>query len=304
MTGIIEQIQRDALNPEFPVSALLRKVKLAAAKLKLEKVEDWVDHELKGYDDDVPAYRVISGRPQGFTGRYWIPLAGDAETIAMISHAPVRQSIATIEALIMRQSDATPQYPLAPEQVSVLSKLTNIDIARVSIFFDRSLLTGIVDGVRTAVLEWAIELEKAGVMGSALSFTSEEQEKARDASVNINIGTIQSFAGNLGSHDVSGDVIVSTLTIEKVRDFVNQVKPQIDQLEREGVDRTELTTRLRAIEKALDDCKPASVTSQLLEELKGTVAKAGSKLISSGVLSMLNQLLGTGVPSAFANAAT
>lgn len=47
MSGIIEQIQRDALDPNFPVSALLRKVKLAAAKLKLPKVEDWVDSEPK-----------------------------------------------------------------------------------------------------------------------------------------------------------------------------------------------------------------------------------------------------------------
>jgi hypothetical protein len=41
--------------------------------------------------------------------------------------------------------------------------------------------------------------------------------------------------------------------------------------------------------------KPAML-SQLLDELKGTVGKATGMLISSGVIAMLNQILGTDIP--------
>jgi predicted transcriptional regulator len=116
--------------------------------------------------------------------------------------------------------------------------------------------------------------------------------------VNIQIvGSIQSFTGNLGAQGVSGDVIVTNIKAESVRDFITQVKQQTEQLAREGVDRKELHRIIKAIEEGLDAKKPISVISQLLEELKGVVVKVGAKLVSTGVLAMLNQLLSTGIPT-------
>jgi hypothetical protein len=63
MTSIVEQIQHDALDHNVPVSTLLRRVKLAATKLGLGAVEDWVEQELKGYRTHAPDYRVVAGRP-------------------------------------------------------------------------------------------------------------------------------------------------------------------------------------------------------------------------------------------------
>jgi hypothetical protein len=60
MASIIEQIQRDALDADVRVSDLLRRVKLAATKLGLGAVEDWVEQELSGYKDaSLPEYRII-----------------------------------------------------------------------------------------------------------------------------------------------------------------------------------------------------------------------------------------------------
>src|SRR5215510_7491579 len=65
MPSIMEEIQKDTLDHNVPVSVLLRKVKLAAAKLGLPTVEGWVDKELKGYSggDEVPDYRKVTGTP-------------------------------------------------------------------------------------------------------------------------------------------------------------------------------------------------------------------------------------------------
>ena len=52
-SGLIEEIQREALDASVSVGGLLRKVKLAAAKLRLAKVEQWVDSELKGYGERI-----------------------------------------------------------------------------------------------------------------------------------------------------------------------------------------------------------------------------------------------------------
>ncbi|WP_433971895.1 hypothetical protein [Tunturiibacter lichenicola] len=41
---------------------------------------------------------------------------------------------------------------------------------------------GIVDAVRTALLDWSLKLEQAGIKGEDLSFSNEEREKAHGGS--------------------------------------------------------------------------------------------------------------------------
>jgi hypothetical protein len=298
MPSIIEQIQKDALDPNFPASALLRKVKLAAAKLKLAKVEDWVDNELKGYNNEVPDYRRVVGRPKALNPmRGWIPISGPAHLVEKISTVPVSQPIAGIESLIADGNNEGLMFPYPPALIEQLNTRNRVHFGEMALHFDRSSAVAIVDAVKTLILEWAVELEKAGITGSDVSFTSDEQQRAQQMGVNIQIGSIHSFTGNLGSTNISGDVITSVVTAEKIREFVSQVKPQIDQLVREGIDREELSSRLTAIERALEEEKDPAFVARLLNELKDTVVKTAGKLVSSGVLTLLGQILGTGAPA-------
>jgi len=78
MAGLIEEIQRDAIDRTVPVATLLRKVKLAAAKLKLPALEEWVESELNGYSGAVPDYRKAKGQPRAFNPyNGWIPIVLD-----------------------------------------------------------------------------------------------------------------------------------------------------------------------------------------------------------------------------------
>ena len=63
--GLIAEIQHDASTDTTSVRQLLRRMKIAASKLKLGELEEWVEHELGGYPDDaqLPSYRVIGGVP-------------------------------------------------------------------------------------------------------------------------------------------------------------------------------------------------------------------------------------------------
>jgi hypothetical protein len=298
MPSIIEQIQKDALDPAFPVSALLRKVKLAATKLKLPKIEDWVDNELKGYKKEVPEYRRVRGQPKAknpYVG--WIPIGGPKDLIERISTVPIGQPISGIESLLSAKDRGELIFPYPPDIVELLNTGNDVYFAEMGAHFDRSSAVAIVDAVRTLVLEWAMELEKAGITGSEVNFSPDEQARARRLGVSIQIGSIHSFTGNLGSSNVSGDIIVSTLTAERVRDVVSQAKAQTEQLVREGIDRNELLERLGGIEKALNKGESLSVLEQLLTELRSSVAKTAGKLVSSGLLTILNQLLGTGIPN-------
>ena len=49
MSGLIEELVSDASDATKPVSQLLRRMKVAAVRLKLDDLEAWVEHELNGY---------------------------------------------------------------------------------------------------------------------------------------------------------------------------------------------------------------------------------------------------------------
>ncbi len=66
VTSIVLELQRDALNREVPISDLLRKAFVVAKKLKITEFENWVTHELNGYEnaEDIPKYRQVNGKVQ------------------------------------------------------------------------------------------------------------------------------------------------------------------------------------------------------------------------------------------------
>ncbi len=63
MPSPLDDLIETASSDEVPVSTLLRKVKVVAARLGTAALEEWVDHELNGYphDAELPDYRAKRG---------------------------------------------------------------------------------------------------------------------------------------------------------------------------------------------------------------------------------------------------
>src|SRR5437868_4844055 len=84
---------------------------------------------------------------------------------------------------------------------------------------------------------------------------------------------------------------------EQVRSVVDETRKSSADLIAAGIDRKRLEGRLTEIEKHLDveDHDPATLRS-LLTELRGDLIRIEDRLIDSGVLQLLHEILGTGVP--------
>ncbi len=63
MSGLVLELQRDALNPSVSTLDILRKALVVARKLNLKDFEHWIKLELDGYpSEDVPDYRRTQGQ--------------------------------------------------------------------------------------------------------------------------------------------------------------------------------------------------------------------------------------------------
>jgi hypothetical protein len=147
--GLIEEIQGEALDASAAVGGLLRKVKLAAAKLKLARIEQWVDHELKGYSGaELPGYRILKGALRGWNEYHgWQPVGGDPETLNWLSTVRIGESIASLEALV-KSGKGGYLATMSPDQLAIISKATNSNVARAGVDISKGAVTHIIESVR------------------------------------------------------------------------------------------------------------------------------------------------------------
>lgn len=212
MTGLVEEIQKEAIDQAASVASLLRKVKLAAAKLDLPSVESWVEKELNGYAEEVPDYRLVSGQPMSHDQYFgWRQIGGYVEPL---SKRATGLSIAAIEDMLSGGSSDDSFHVSYSDEISAKLNKSNHAQATYALRVPRHAFVAILDTVRTLVLQWAIDLEKKGVTGSGISFRPEEKLAAQQTP-SIHIGTVNTITGLIaGANNSMGDVRSATTTNE------------------------------------------------------------------------------------------
>lgn len=184
MAGLIHEIQRDASDESIPVAQLLRRMKMAAAKLKLPELGSWVEQELNGYDSDtaLPMYRVIAGIPMAhFPGRGWhmMKLGQDEKLNTVYSINFCRDSVAEVEGHAQATEPHIISFPEWLER-GTLPELGHA--SKIGLFVSNGKYRAILNGVRNKSLEWALAVEAEGVTGDGLTFTPEDAKKAQNVS--------------------------------------------------------------------------------------------------------------------------
>jgi hypothetical protein len=172
--SLLDEIQAAAVDSSHPLSDLLRKCQILAARLRHEPFKQWVSHELNGYPDDavLPIYRGpfqgdikadVSG-PFGSGARnVGVPTTNiPAEVREAALSMTFYQGVGTLENLIadakrigetrVVSSFATELAAMTPvwQNHQTMAMWKEIPIASVA---------GILDSVRSKALEFALEIE-------------------------------------------------------------------------------------------------------------------------------------------------
>ena len=262
MTGLVEEIQALAIDHNSSVSDLLRKVKLAAVKLKLDEAVEWVERELTGYTEreDVPDYRIIRGSIFSHTRFHGhVALGGDPESIISLSTQHLYEPIASLESLVKNKSGGTLMIKLDERLTHRINEFNRGPHHPIYIHFTSSVIVTIIDRVRNMVLDWVVGLERQGIMGEGISFSVAEKEKAAAVGQTITIGTLY---GGMNNASVTGDNNATNVSAD------NSVH----------VDNSMFTDLSRAIESNVDNAADKEVMLALVEQLKREQHKPGFKL--------------------------
>lgn len=227
--GLLHEIQEAIVQDGADLGSILLKLRLLAARLGSEILEEWVKHESEGYPKEtpVPPYRVIG---VSYKGTFLGPFN------AQITNAPippyligkfagdqwvkmdVRESIAAVDSMV--KSAATGgEFGIDASNLILLLQgkiYEGYNCASIDGSISSTALGEISQAVRSRVLELTLELEKNIPAASLVTFgashsSGENSEKVQQISQQIIYGNVtNAIAGNPSSNIsisvVSGDL--------------------------------------------------------------------------------------------------
>lgn len=269
MSSIVLELQRDAIDTKVPVSDLLRKALVVARKLHVTDIEKWTRHELDGYPpkEDVPSYRELHGRIECFNPyRGWIPIVVEnSDESEILSRRHCAQSVSEIEHLV--EGDGALRMHFAPEVEQAFMRQMRVSLQPV-LQISKASLVGILNHVRNALLNWALQLEEQGILGEGLSFTAGEVTAAAETAFKIT-----NFYGPVGSANIQQDVVAGTqnsvieqVDTQRVIEFLAVLRTEMSGLSLSESHQAELRAETATLESQIQspNPKPAILKESLL----------------------------------------
>ena len=100
-----------------------------------------------------------------------------------------------------------------------------------------------------------------------------------------------SLAGNRSVSNPARDITAGDVSVQHIPGFIGNLRDSLDALVAAGVERSALEQRLQKLENAHAREDKGLIHESLLE-LKGFVTNSATKLVSTGVVSLIDQILG------------
>lgn len=181
--GIVNELQRDALDESIPIETLMRKAYLVARKLNLKDFEEWIIQEQNGYKDKVPEYRNVMVEIKAWNPYIgWVSIVMPAEMANLLSKKPICTSISELQDIYNSKGDVV-GLTVNGELTELLNSQINGIPTNYRFFTSKSELYRIINTVRNKILEWTLLLEENGITGEEMGFTDLEKKNAHNSQV-------------------------------------------------------------------------------------------------------------------------
>jgi AbiTii len=287
VTGLVLELQAEALDRSTPVSDLLRKALAVSKKLGVTQIEEWIGRELNGYPlaADLPAYREIHGQIKIWNPYHgWQPLHfGDADMGQKLSSRKIMQPVGELDSLNTDKGGLQVSFP---EHIKN-RLMSGMEVAlEPTLHVPSSEVVGILDAVRNMILAWTLELEQNGILGEGLTFSRDEKVAASQITYQItnNIGSMSNSQLQQASPAAS-QAFAITNDLEALCNVLNELKSKRHELGLGEPDLCEMAAEIEIILSQSSSPKPKpSILRESLKSIRTILEAAAGNALASGFL--------------------
>lgn len=280
---LLDDIINLATDNQQSVAVLLRKCLILAHQLKNERLKQWANEELNGYEslDDIPVYRKVPAQAKGNFVGGWGAYQGNRNIPPAVMEKEHRwaaesvilgQPVSSYEVLAAEQHDGTITFPWVNNMVLYYQRKFLNGFALVSAWQEvsRSTVVGLLDTIRTRVLNMALEIQaEIGDNDQDLKKITPEESKKVDQTIITHI-----YGGNVYMSTGQSTMTASTVQHTQQNIVAGDWEHLSQVLRSAGVSDPELDELAGAVEH--DEKK-------LGPKVKAWIAKVGPKVLSGGV---------------------
>ena len=288
MSEIVIDLQNEIINDSCDIMSVLRKAHLIAAKLNLKEFDEWIMKELNGYEnyEDIPDYREVIGEIKAYNSMYGlIPVMLPESLAKNLNSRKLFNSISEIVELSKNNKSITINLPT--ELSKMLCAEAGITFPCYFIFGAHCLLN-IIERVKNTILQWCINLEKDGILGSNLKFDEKEKEKAKEIPQQINY-----YYGQVINGDVNSSTLTANNTVnnyDKASDFINELEKQLANEKIDALKMNDALEVLNDVKESISKKKKPSIIRGALMGLKDFLISAGASVTANLISAKINGL--------------
>lgn len=296
MSGLVLELQRDALNQNVHISDLLRKAFVVSRKLNILDIQEWINNELNGYppeEDKIPEYRRLHGIPKVFNPYHgWQPLNFENLEISdLLSSRKHPHPVGELDNLISHDGSNS-LYLQYPQQVTNwLINQMGVPM-QPALLIPRTKIIGIMESVRNKVLDWSLELESKGILGEGMSFSEKEKQTASSITYQVtnNIGHMNNSQLQQHSENSNQTINIST-NLDNIKIFIEGLKSAMKDLPLSEPDINELKAEVSTIDNQIASPKPkAVIINESLKSIRNLLEGIAVNVLSSNLLAQLTSL--------------
>ncbi len=238
--SLLREIQDAAIDSDAPITDLLRRCKILAARLGNEELARWADQELEGYEsqEDLPNYRILSVSSYGhFSGPFGSglknalipPISVPEDFREIVETAYIFDPIGSLaEGLAGEGTDTTLRSEWPANMVVLVGSNIYRNMTCLSAWrlIPRGSLMGILDTVRNRVLSFAlaIEAELPGGSEEALEESTISEEKVSQVFQTHIYGDVGSLAQASSRFAQIGEVRIGHNDFESLKAFLTKYR--------------------------------------------------------------------------------
>lgn len=293
MTALVPELVNAAIETSTSPADLLRRALVVARRLGVPELVDWISSEMNGYRTwDVPDYRRIHGKLMAeHPHRGLIPLIGIPQINDLLSDFSVRQSLPELIQLTQSNSEVCCHLPAEIEYtlMKMMREASGV-MMRPVLSFSTVQVNGVIENVRSRILEWALDLETKGVLGSGMTFSQEEKQMVQQQ--HYHFGDVSGSQIQIGSNGSNQSQTHSNCDITALKPLIELLQNAVQQGQIAENLRDELVAELATLQAQANSPKPKwPVIKATLGSIKAVLENAAGSMIATQALPMIATFL-------------
>jgi hypothetical protein len=199
----------------------------------------------------------------------------------------VGQAVGELENMV-KQNDGVLASPFDPVTENQLMQSMGVPLRPVR-RISHPAIVGVIDAVRTLILNWCMDLERDGILGENLAFTAREKETASHANYTINyhgsVGTSQVQQGTTGS---TQSISLTQTEVETLENIMKQLSGQLSELALKPQQRAQVKAEIETVQSQLKSPSPSRIVlSECIRSVTNILEGCAGSILAAGLLHKL-----------------